>query len=475
MSFNALPNEIVREILLHLAPKPVYDDEQCSGLQNTLTSVLRTCKLFHAIGRPILYHAIRILPVSACKLTRVLAQDASLSAAVRSIDLYDAQFLHFARQLLRDAVNAAADRLWLPPDTAQRLRLFQLIDDHPETMGVLAYLSLLPNVDEVWDMMIERKDVALVQDFFRQTGVFSGSSSIPPPRLRSLELLFDRPGALNDLGCWHESRRYEKTHISAISGLLQPTLKTLCVSSPLSWCSSRASFASLPDRLNLQSLELKHASVDAKGVEDILRRCPDLRRLSIQLGGGNHPDDAFLDLAALGHVLRQHGRQLVDLTLSVDYRVKCFREAMLPRGRMGSLRTLHKLKSLAVHQDLLLEYKKPEEEGCEEGTEEGRITLDRCLPDSLERLKLLCDWDFERKVGDPDVDEETLYGQISDLFRAQGRRESLRRVKMLRRRSGLGSTEPQRYWSSRDPMAQGVMNIESSGQWTTFRRRVDTE
>lgn len=433
MSFDGIPEEIAEQILLCLVPRDrgPWDNKMSKDdvvRQTALSRAARTCKRLHRIGLPILYGTI---PITSSKFLLTIAGNASLASLVKSID-----FLPSIKETsdLREALDIATSRLSIPPEVTQWLyQRFGLTSSFLcDNAEALLHLMLLPNLERVANLDPWMLNHDTVLDFFKESGSFSnvqlndGSppfSVFKPPKLLSLRLEHT-----DDEGT---------SHVYSIQDLLKPRVQELHAIA-LAWYvpdfvdpDNTEDFATpmrLSQRLGLRDITLWEADVDASGVEDMLKRCPNLRSLTIQWGDLKR-GESRLDFEWMGNAIRRYGTGLEDLYLDfrysfaynegedemdgkIDY-VPLEEGEYWLQGRLGSLRELVKLKSLGLQQEVMLWSQTATDDN--HGNEEV-LMLDQCLPDSLERLYLLTRYEG-------DLDHE-----VCELFKSEIRQKTLRHI-----------------------------------------------
>jgi len=101
---------------------------------------------------------------------------------------------------------------------------------------------------------------------------------------------------------------------------------------------------------NLKSIHLMYADVDPKGLEYLLKACPQLEELCLISGS----DNSELQYGEMGDVLREHGTRLQSLDLSFtklddqETRLRRYSSFFHLTGTLGDLTSLTKLCSLSV-------------------------------------------------------------------------------------------------------------------------------
>lgn len=465
-----IPDEIVREILRHLTPRLL---QECKLSRKALSHASRTCKRLRSIALPILYDTIQASP----KLLLVLAENEELASLVKAIDLY-----HFIEEIKEDK-----SCLWKSLDIGRlsrlphhvKLQLCAIIDMHYHQLGdkyqsrqyytyrrrveaeeldkfrfdwesapQLVFLLLLPNLEHIANagLFLATNDVSL--DFLRQTGDFRAVStdgnSVPglyipaPPRLRTLRWEVDRP-ARGDADC----------EIGWFAALILPTVRQIETSGMLwgGWGGLGGNDdidERLPERLGLQQIE---CAVEPwcinEGLDDILRRCPDLQSLNICSSGTGEEDDEddedpeiIFDWTDVGNTFRQYGRGLVHLVLDLGGLDGLKNHERWTGGKMGSLRALGGLRSLVLSQDVMLAL--PTEsylDADKHPYDARRLTLDQCLPDSLEHITLLSapeasSWNRRMTEEQIKIEGDAIHQQVYELLQAKGRQGNLRQLRM---------------------------------------------
>lgn len=430
-----LPNEILQHIFSFLQPTlrrkghgyafdnvVPLDLEEASARQLTLLHILLTSKLFQKLALPFLYHT---LPITSGKLLATLAQSADLAKLVKAIDLSTTGCVDASS--LRNALDAARSRLSLSATFEQHLQhAIDGVGSNLTNTGAEAvlYLILLKNL-ETLEYRGNIGTNAIVTEFFGGATAAAVAAAhegegTQVPRLSELRLR-------------HWDGR-NTTPIAEVQQLLVGSIEKLhgC---GINWEVSPLNGAGRPSfmaaQLNLKHIEKVDVAINGYGLDDMLRRCPDLRTLRIVWGNPSRMPTFPLDFGTMGAALRRHARGLEKLTL--DCLVDLSYTQGHSEGIIGSLRELTSLVSLVVAQDVLV--------GEEEEGESFR--LDQVLPDSLQTLQLLTCQD----------DEEDLDEQITSFIQG-GRLANLRRIQMKRHEdfSGDAAELGWRLWHRWDKM-----------------------
>ncbi|CAG9977235.1 unnamed protein product [Clonostachys byssicola] len=180
----------------------------------------------------------------------------------------------------------------------------------------------------------------------------------------------------NDIGNGFENA-------SDIEGvLLHPEIETLRLFA-FTWAKEdvqRMHWSHIPS--SLTSLQMKSSIIDAVGLKNILRRCPQLQNLHIVLAviGRMDSDDQGdeIDFDKMGAVLRKYGQRLE----TFDFETSGFRGYFSPDGHLGSLKKLKALRQLKVScEDLQEDFPRDDED-------ELAAKLRNGLPPRLESIHI---------------------------------------------------------------------------------------
>ncbi|KAI0377599.1 hypothetical protein F5Y04DRAFT_173436 [Hypomontagnella monticulosa] len=404
-----LPIEILHYIFSLLRPNlrrrgygPSFNEVAPSDLaeesarQLALSHISRSSRLFRQLALPVLYHTI---PATSPQLLDTLSKHEYIAEMVKAIDLTSAAI---PRDALRSAFEVARPRLSISSDLVDHLSLC-IESTLPQTGAEDAmYLFLLPNL-ETLEYCIDTAVDSIVVSYFEWMSQC------------------DRVYQLRQLRLHHRDAQYA-IHISNFEEILVPTIEILhgCgVSWEINPYKRSRPFLPppymLPERLGLQHIELVDAMINSVGLTDLLSRCPNLHSLYIAWSGATQMPAFPLDFTAMGVAIRDHTQQLEKLVLDHP-RYKGANSI----GRLGSLRTLMKLKAITLPQDMLVGDTGSADQEHEVNKEEP-LPLSQVLPDSLEYLCLLtCHGDRE------DLDE-----QVCSLI-TDGRLPNLRKIQMKR-------------------------------------------
>lgn len=156
---------------------------------------------------------------------------------------------------------------------------------------------------------------------------------------------------------------------------------------------------------NVETFQLQYSIADADGLSNLLRCCPNLRHLSIELGPST-VGDLDLDFDDFGNALRAHGKKLKSLTLDIEESdfIEWREEDVI--APLGSLKSLDELEILRLPEVALWG------EGDEDDAGRERIgNLVDILPVSLRKLFIF---------GEGDSNEEEKTAQIEAALDAMG-------------------------------------------------------
>lgn len=496
MSLDVFPDEIVEIILRHLAPslrlsckraewtrelQDITDEYrpessfQLALIQErrlVLSQASRTCKRLRRIVLPILYGTIEAAPL---KLLLVLAEKEELASLVKAIDLNQSlPELEKDRVLLWEALCigrlsrlphrikhqlcgiidlhyqniSSGEHVFGANHAALRLETGPDISWYYEAAPQIMYLLLLPNLEHIANLGhgLVADDVSV--NFLRQTGEFSAASThgssrseffLPaPPRVKALRWFWEpvchAAGDVPDL--------------SYFKDLIQPTVVRI-EAFYMNWWATGGD-----PLLGLQQIDLLDTIFHTSSqVPDLLRRCPDLQSLKIR--SAYYGDRVNLDWMELGSALRQYGRGLIHLALDLgglgglaldwgrainEYCPFYRKHDGWTGGKLGSLRPLSRLRSLVLNQDIMLALPTESYKDTYPFNALG-LTLDQCLPDSLEHVTLLSPPELPYCYRDEmnyramteeeiEIESEAIHQQAYELIQAKDRQKNLRQVRM---------------------------------------------
>jgi len=191
----------------------------------------------------------------------------------------------------------------------------------------------------------------------------------------------------------------------------------------------------------LTHINLEYSNIDDVGLQHILRLCPSLETLAVELG------DALVevhevDYGSFGDALRAYGMSLRELRFDAPYAF-----SQQPEGHLGDLRSLTKLQLLLVRSDALFGVDKEE-------AFEHRSHLFENLPPSLHTLGIN-EADQHTTMAEAEVDPS-----LSLL--AQAVPQSLRRICLLRS-ACLSSVLGKHGWG-----LAGKKAFQSLDRWQTW-------
>ncbi|KAH0431465.1 hypothetical protein CcaCcLH18_07081 [Colletotrichum camelliae] len=153
----------------------------------------------------------------------------------------------------------------------------------------------------------------------------------------------------------------------------------------------------------------EYSLAEADGISDLLRTCPCLQTLKVSWGSGT-VGDSYLNFDDIGNVLREHGTGLE--VLDLDCRECISYEMGESEGSIGSLRSLQRLKHLALPEAILLgdedvlggmDKVGDDSDDTNDDAEAGPVStesLESLLPDGLETLRLYSGYEEEAWVRD---------------------------------------------------------------------------
>lgn len=278
---------------------------------------------FHCIAQPILYHNVDSLsahhPPRYSQLLRTIAAKPSTGLLIKrlhvrymgfsSMDRHSRSYSpSFGSPAQHAGISALLQSFTIPSGLRGRL-LHGLRNDNEDAVvaTLLCACASLEILDIPLPFHYEPFVAAVTSDAISSpaTDVLHGVNA-PRPLAQPLH-------ALRELHDQHDDEEFS-TDLSDIGHLLQlPGLQTFrgkmlaCVSS-LKLPHSKA--------LGLTAVYLKRSLFDATGLKVLLKRCPTLETLSLNFGDVL-VGDCDLEFDRIGHCLRQHGKNLKTLDLSV--------------------------------------------------------------------------------------------------------------------------------------------------------------
>lgn len=405
----SFPEEIWTRIFAHLECKLPTDhwwlygsEVDCSTLK-TLVSLCLVCRDFRRIAQSVLYRTVPLNSLEGQEtkyhFARTLTEAPLLGHVTRVVSLDDTFPDHgFDKKEILNTVKKCPS---IPTKLGMHLQRFGFSSRRTQEGFAVLMLAFMPQVQFV--------DCTIHCDSGLLPWVLSGNleneyaadeDEDDPEYLDALEgqdpewkNLATAPSEQTWLPCLKHVRLRTGDATEGTTGmsrieaiLLHPHLETLRLLG-FDWTGHEALQMKWNDRMcNLESLQLKESIVDERGLQQILTRCRKLVRLSIELGdsrreGWDRPEDSWeVDLYRFGQLLREHGRNLIELELHTEE----YQAANSTDGRLGSLRELSSLKHLRVTKvDLLGSAYERTSEAYPE-----KLSLEDALPRSLERLYL---------------------------------------------------------------------------------------
>lgn len=367
-TMESLPDEMLMQIFSHLKVP-----ESSSGYEHRtlLRGLCLVSKRLRPIAQRILYHTIPSLRESQrYLLLRTLVECPDLANSVRAIDLGEA---YNSASEIQELFELARPRLDISDNLAEKI----IADAEEEEPGsdYSFILLLVPNIERL-DLVCWYGIDLTMYDLIKETRNSSKGASVPLGRLREIGL---RHGDTE--GC---------TTLEPLGLLALPTLRTLR-GHAMEWTTELQpemdpEAEEIDDekqyapRLALKHIDLTWSLCNEESLENMISRCPDLKTLRIEWGSATVGADDDLNFDGIGHVLREFGGKLEELTL--DCRSAFMYEDLGEvTFEIGSLRELSCLRTLVLPHNILVGQGK-------ETADRKPLKLQDVLPTSLETLRL---------------------------------------------------------------------------------------
>jgi hypothetical protein len=359
-SRRKFPNEVWLQIFAQLQfrqepflrPKILYPSFFRERL--ALAKIARVSKNFNAMATPLLYHTLPVnsFPFSRFSLARTLIMRPDLAQLVQEADItvenvWDQDLL----EALTAALNACSKSM---------VSFFEFLLDRYRRKECSAadhtafFLCMLPNL-RVAELEVDISSKPMLE-------ILAAWPNSLLPRVEDLRLR----------GCTVKPTVANR----GLEYLIQlPSVRTFH-GMGIRWEEYRGPV------LGLRRLVLHYSSVGEDGIHNILLHCVRLETLQLHLEGLYM---YRIDLSLVGDILRNLGQNLENLDIGSLPET--------PRGSLGSLCTLNRLKKLTLPWDMVV--RTPEVDPSDESAEGQALVLPQgiprlidLLPDSLEHLHL---------------------------------------------------------------------------------------
>ncbi|KAH8682017.1 hypothetical protein BX600DRAFT_447635 [Xylariales sp. PMI_506] len=364
-----LPEELWLRIFSEISPRDDLFPYGAWDAFHDLSALCLVCEKFRRIAQPVLYKRMPCFVLDP-RILRTLCARPDLGLAAREISIGSGNSM--ATVAVYNCFKEVGSSLPLPLDFKARVRE-GLKSGQPDAQ-VVFFLAMVPAARQV-EIRFEDVD-DMILELFELTSLFttrqnrcrdqetSNTSSLAYPlaRMKQLTLWFSNIG---------NARSWKR-----LDFLRLPNLQSLtCVR--MNW--NLLPQLNLENPLGLRHINLDYVFMNTAQLSWLLSICPYLKILRVQWEASHElslENNRGMDFGAIGDALRQYGTDLESLDLHVD--ALNHREV----GILGSLKELHKLRSLRISSTLVAGSQSRQENNNQ------LLQMKSLLPDSLESLAL---------------------------------------------------------------------------------------